>query len=58
MIAKVANVAAAVFGMYNCTDGSDVGTGSFSLVLGTLHVCGNACVQSHVSSGMGCTVIR
>ena len=31
---------------------SDVGTGDFSLVVGILHVCGHAHVQSHVSPGM------
>ena len=35
-----------------CAVNNDVGTGDFSLVLGILHVCGQAHVRSHVSPGM------
>ena len=37
-----------LFGMCDCTFNSDVGTGSVSLVLGILHVCGIVSMQSHV----------
>ena len=41
-------------GMCNCTVDSDLDTDDFSLVLGTLHVCGHAHVRSHLSPGMDC----
>ena len=41
-----------LIGICNCTVDSDVGTGSFSLVLGILHVCGQAHMRSHVSPGI------
>ena len=41
-------------GMWDCTVGSDVGTGDFSLVHGILYVCGHAQVPLHVSPGIDC----
>ena len=40
-----------LFGMCNCTVGEDVGTGDFPLVLGILHACRHAQLQSYVSPG-------
>ena len=45
-----------LFCMCDCTVDTDVGTGEFSLVLGTLHVCGHAHVRSQVSPGMDCSL--
>ena len=42
-----------LFGMCNCTVDSDVGIGSFSLLLGILHMCGHMHLQSQVSLSMG-----
>ena len=39
-----------------CTGDSDVGTSDFSLVLGTMYVCGHAHVRSQVSPGMDCNL--
>ena len=36
-------------GMCDCTVDNNVGMDDFSLVQGTLHVCGHAHVPSHVS---------
>ena len=33
-----------LFDMCNCTVNSNIGTGDFSLVLGSLHVCGHSYV--------------
>ena len=46
-----------LFCMCDCTVDTDVGTGEFSLVLGTLDVCGHAHVRSHVSPGMDCSLL-
>ena len=58
MRAKVISVAVAttkfIFGIYDCTVDIDVGTGDFSLLLGTLQVCGHAHMRSHVSPSMDC----
>ena len=40
-----------IFGMCTCTVDSEASTGDFSLVLGTLNVCGHAHVRSHLSPG-------
>ena len=42
------------FGMWDCTVGSDIGTGDFSLVQGILYMCGHTQVPSHVSPGIDC----
>ena len=43
--------------MCDCTVDSDVGTGDFSLVLGILHVYGQAHVRSHVCPNMDCYLL-
>ena len=52
MTASSVLVGTTTFSKYVCTVDSNVGTGDFSLVHGTLHVCGHARMQSHVSPGM------
>ena len=41
-----------LLGMCNCTVDCDVGTGNFSLVVESFHMCGHAYVRSHLSQGM------
>ena len=41
-----------LFGMCDSTVSIDVGTGAFSFVLGSLHVCGHVHVRSHIFPGM------
>ena len=44
--------------MCNCMVNNDVGRVDFSLVRGILHVCGRAHMQSHVSQGMDCLLLK
>ena len=46
-----------LFCLCDCTVDSDVSTGYFPLLLGILHVCEHAHVQSHVSPGMYCSAL-
>ena len=47
-----------LFGMCDCMVDSDVGTDDFSLVPGSLHVCGHARVRSHVSPDTYCKTTK